>query len=91
MLGSQQAQVETSILVIRKNREVTDPKKVSKSVWLWYPKCWGPPMELVLLLREVEGGEIVAWPCVSHCVAGDPVLPVLSLWKVSLEEKGQCL
>lgn len=38
-------------------------------------------MELVLLLREVEGGGIVAWPCVSHCVAGDHVLPVLGLWK----------
>lgn len=48
-------------------------------------------MELVLLLREVEGEGIVAWPYMSHCVAGDHVLPVLGLWKMSLEEKGQCL
>lgn len=39
MLGLQQAQVESSILVIRKKREVTDSKKDSKGVWLWYPKC----------------------------------------------------
>lgn len=50
-------------------------------------------MELVLLLREGEGeGErIVAQPYVSHCVAGDHVLVILSLWNRSLEEKGRCL
>lgn len=46
-------------------------------------------MELVLLLREVEG--IVDQPYVSHCVAGDHVLVILGLWNTSLEEKGWCL
>lgn len=88
MLESQQAQVETTILVIRKKREVTDPRKNSKGVWLWHPKCWGPLVELVLLSREAEGEGIVVCPCVSHWVAGDHVLPVLGLRKANLKEKG---
>lgn len=44
-------------------------------------------MELVLLVREVEGEGIVTWPYTSHCVAGDHVLPVLGLWRARLKKR----
>lgn len=81
MLGSQQAQVESSIQCSGKKRGVTDPKEDSQGVWLWYPKCWG----LQWSWSCWRGKGTIPWSYVSHCVAGDHMLPVLGLWETRLE------
>lgn len=44
-------------------------------------------MGLISLVREAEGEGIIAWLYVSHCVAGDHVLPFLGLWKTRLKTR----